>query len=91
MVWTGDDIHIEPIVFDTEPYDDLCLMVTKLHRSAIVPEVVGQVQLKTSCSRYHVLQDVQQTLQTDTSDICLEQMWCYCNQVESGQMVGCDM
>ena len=55
VVWTEDDIHIEPIVFDTELYDDLCRMVTKLYKSAIVPEVVGQVQLRTSCSRVDTL------------------------------------
>jgi len=38
----------------------------------------------------NVLQDVQQTLQTSTSDISLEQRWCNCDQIESGQMVGCD-
>jgi hypothetical protein len=99
IVWTEKDIHIEEIDFDKELWDTIQNKSEIFFRTAILPELVGKFYSRLPGTG---IPTISSTILNDNSSnkagACEnvpsssnnEETWCYCNQVESGNMVYCD-
>ena len=89
VVWTEHDVHIEIITFDSELWEQICEKSLHIFQAAILPELVAKfftrlpnTTVQPAC-----------TVSANSSSLASgdsEPLFCYCEQVESGDMVCCD-
>ncbi|XP_014666314.1 PREDICTED: uncharacterized protein LOC106808215 [Priapulus caudatus] len=89
VVWTERDIHIERIMFDDCLWKEMCQKSKQIFQLAILPELVGKFYSRCSNTLTPLT-----SLPCDSSRVNRQasddNTWCYCGQVESGRMIGCD-
>lgn len=106
VVWTEKDIHIEQILFDVDFYNELCVKSLHFFQTAILAELVGKfytrlpgsgILSQNDSQALSVRKSSQETLNMNSAQkqspqniTDAEERWCYCDQVESGQMICCD-
>ena len=89
VVWTEHDVHIEIITYDSELWEHICEKSLHIFQASIRPELVAKfftrlpnTTAKPAC-----------TVSANSSSLASgdsEPLICYCEQVESGDMVCCD-
>ena len=96
VVWTERDIHIEIITLNSDFWEEICTKSSHIFQAAILPELVAKFFSKlphSSLSPSSFCSTVKPAC-TTTKDSMLacgdNTLFCYCEQVESGDMVGCD-
>ncbi|KAH3777905.1 hypothetical protein DPMN_179353 [Dreissena polymorpha] len=95
IVMTEVDIHMEQIMFDEQLWEEICVRTEKIFKVAILPELVGKFYSRLpGCGLPKpdsILTDAQKS-STDMNNTSgdEEEKWCYCDQVESGEMIACD-
>ncbi|XP_045213619.2 uncharacterized protein LOC123564267 [Mercenaria mercenaria] len=104
VVWTEKDLHIEEIIFDSDLWNTMCERSKKLFISAVLPELVGNFfsKIPTQFSRPPLVSTENKlklgdNIPVNTTDSrkravneAGEEIYCYCEQVEHGKMIGCD-
>ena len=93
VVWTECDVHIEIITLDNDFWEQICTKSMHIFHSAILPELVARLFSKLlntnlSSSSCSTLKHAETTNNVASGDISA--LFCYCEQVESGDMVACD-
>ena len=95
VVWTETELHVERISLDENVWKEICDRSLVLFKRAILPELVGRFYsrlptcesvLKPVSDNIAVSAGSSKNTNSDDSD----ETWCYCDQVESGNMVLCD-
>lgn len=93
VVWTTIDLHVEQILFDEGKWHEMCDLAEHFFRSAVLPELVGKFYTRLPGSGLP-LQPAPSTSASNEDSACAsgskEDTWCYCDQVEFGDMVCCD-
>ena len=98
VVWTQNDLHVERISLNQTVWKEICDKSEVFFKNAILPELVGRFYSKLpSCDSVRVLKPVSDNVvlsagsckRNDTNDDP-DKTWCYCDQVESGNMILCD-
>ena len=84
VVWTENDMHSEEISFDEQFWVNMCVRAKHIFSSAILPELVGKFNTRLLGVRCGA------GVSVDNDGNKAEKRWCYCDQVESGRMLGCD-
>ncbi|WAQ95781.1 ING2-like protein [Mya arenaria] len=89
VIMTEKAVHIELVPFDIDVWTEICEKAETLMKVAILPELVGKFYSKLPGCGLPVqpLKEVQPTLSSQNET---EKTWCYCDQVESGEMICCD-
>ena len=98
VVWTQNDLHVERISLNQTVWKEICDKSEVFFKNAILPELVGRFYSRLpSCDSARVLKPVSDNVVlsagscklNDTNDDP-DKTWCYCDQVESGNMILCD-
>ncbi|KAL3890954.1 hypothetical protein ACJMK2_003223 [Sinanodonta woodiana] len=93
VVWTEKDLHIEQITFDSEMWNEMCAKSKHIFVTAILPELIGKFYSRlpntnilsaSACNSSRSGESETSSCNTN------EELWCFCNQVESGRMICCD-
>ncbi|WAR23894.1 ING2-like protein, partial [Mya arenaria] len=89
VIMTEKAVHIELVLFDIDVWTEICEKAETLMKVAILPELVGKFYSKLPGCGLPVqpLKEVQPPLSSQNDS---EKTWCYCDQVESGEMICCD-
>ncbi|KAH3709720.1 uncharacterized protein LOC127857083 [Dreissena polymorpha] len=92
VVWTTKDIFVEKIAFNRMLFDEICAKSEQFFRNAILPELVGKVYttLQHDTVTVSVPIDIVRSPLKEKQTNQSEQLYCICNQVEFGRMIGCD-
>lgn len=99
VVWTTQDVHIEQILFDQAMWQEMCFTAEHFFYTALLPELVGKFYTRLPHSGLSSplqpvastpLQPLASTSMENTGKCNDEERWCYCDQVEFGDMVCCD-
>ena len=94
VVWTSVDLHVEQILFDEEKWQEMARKADHFFRTAVLPELVGKFYTRLPGSGLPLQPVASTSADNDsnkTSTSCgTEDRWCYCDQVEFGEMVCCD-
>ena len=93
VVWTAVDLHVEQILFDEGNWQEMCRTAEHFFRTAVLPELVGKFYTRLPGSGLP-LQPAPPSSASNEDRTCTsgsaEEHWCYCDQVEFGEMVCCD-
>ena len=93
VVWTTVDLHVEQILFDEGNWQEMCRIAEHFFRTAVLPELVGKFYTRLPGSGLP-LQPAPPSSASNEDRTCTsgsaEEHWCYCDQVEFGEMVCCD-
>ena len=91
VVWTPIDLHIEIINFDKQFWEQICTSAEKIFRIALLPELIGKFYSRLPGSGFPTgMLEEKKTTDENERKNGEEERWCYCDQVESGQMIACD-
>ena len=95
VVWTEVDIHVEVIKFDPQFWEQMCNSAEKFFKVALLPELIGKFYSRPPGSGFptRMLEErkpAEQSANEENMEDGKEKTWCYCDQVESGQMIACD-
>ncbi|WAR17912.1 ING3-like protein [Mya arenaria] len=95
VVWTSKDLFVETIPFDKNLYENICMKADNLFRIAILPELVAKVYTTLVVDKNDLNQSLCTPLLKSSENIQSpvksdEKLYCVCNQVEFGKMIGCD-
>lgn len=96
VVWREKDLHVEHILFDEEFWGMICQKSKHIFDTAIMPELVGKFYTRLSSTKANVSPQPGVSVPADSggSDNAAsagqEKTWCYCGQVEFGQLIFCD-
>jgi hypothetical protein len=78
VVWTEKDLYIEEVLFDEKKWSEICEKALHIFQVAILPELVGKFFTRTTD---HTV---------STEDSSSQAVFCYCQDIEYGQMVACE-
>ena len=91
VVWTEHDIHIEIITLNSDFWEEICTKPSHIFQEAILPELVAKFFYKLPSPSFCSTVKSACTTTKDSMLACGDNtLFCYCEQVESGDMVGCD-
>ncbi|KAL3885168.1 hypothetical protein ACJMK2_025263 [Sinanodonta woodiana] len=86
-------LHIEQITFDSEMWNEMCAKTKHIFVTAILPELIGKFYSRlpnTNILSASACNSSRSGESETSSCITNEELWCFCNQVESGRMMCCD-
>ena len=84
-MWTERDIHIEVITIDNDLWEEICSRSSHFFHVAVLPELVAKFFSRLPNSTFKSSSSDNTVLSSSTDTLI-----CYCEQPESGEMVGCD-
>ena len=93
VVYTKNQLHVERITPDTLFMKEIMIKVQHFFEIAVLPELLGRwfSRLPSSSSTNTTSLDTSTSLpEMSTSSSDLQNKYCYCQQEEYGNMVGCD-
>ena len=85
-VWTEKDYHVERILPDPNFWNSCAEKSSRFFVLCILPELVGKFYSRET----HMLKDVTDSMDTNSTDIATKKVFCYCRKPESDEMIGCD-